>query len=164
MSLERKGRKRRYQRAMSPIGNQFSSFLHDDYDNLRTPRMDVYTCAFSYPSRNSVDGASFENVHAICSQTMQDHNVAVVYAPADDDGRSFSFLISGGYPQVLAARGFILRECPMQVSLSDVGEFESQLTAVIDSLVHPRPPLRNTRLSSTIKCSSSQTADQEKVG
>ncbi|QRV76296.1 cytoplasm protein [Ceratobasidium sp. AG-Ba] len=53
-------------------------------------------------------------VQAVSMDAMQQHGCLVTYTRADD-GRAWNFHLSGTYPQVMAARGHIIRECPVQV-------------------------------------------------
>ena len=45
---------------------------------------------------------------------MSMHGVHVSYSPADQ-GRSWNFQVSGAYPQVMPARGMLLKGTPIQV-------------------------------------------------
>ncbi|KAJ1311074.1 hypothetical protein OPQ81_009578 [Rhizoctonia solani] len=53
-------------------------------------------------------------VQAVSMEAMQQHGCLVTYTRADD-GRAWNFHLSGAYAQVMAARGHIIRECPVQV-------------------------------------------------
>ncbi|KAG9101165.1 hypothetical protein FRC06_003301 [Ceratobasidium sp. 370] len=53
-------------------------------------------------------------VQAVCMDAMQQHGCLVTFTRADD-GRAWNFHLSGAYAQVMAARGHIIRECPVQV-------------------------------------------------
>ena len=46
---------------------------------------------------------------------MQAHGCLVSFTRADR-GKGWNFHLSGGYQQVMAARGMILRDCPVLVS------------------------------------------------
>lgn len=106
--------------------------------------MDVYTVTFVYPrpEQNSQipglylvdgpnDGPSFETVHGLCMTAIAQFQVNVTFwqvqppaqpgAALQDENASatpkaFGFMITGAYASVLAARGFLLRECPVVVS------------------------------------------------
>ncbi|KAG9047268.1 hypothetical protein FS837_002629 [Tulasnella sp. UAMH 9824] len=103
--------------------------------------MDVYTVTFVYPrpEQNSQipglylvdgpnDGPSFETVHGLCMTAIAQFQVNVTFwqvqppaqpgAALQDENASatpkaFGFMITGAYASVLAARGFLLRECPV---------------------------------------------------
>lgn len=85
--------------------------------NIPNTEMDVYTLSFTYPRADAGLEATtaLEAVHALCLQAMANIPCTVNYAPTDD-ARSFQWHLSGGYSNVMAARAFILRECPVAVS------------------------------------------------
>lgn len=60
-----------------------------------------------------------EAVQKLAMMAMQMHGCHVSYFSADQ-GRGWNFHITGAYQQVMAARGMILKECPIQVSLISV--------------------------------------------
>ena len=100
-----------------------SSF--DFTPDLRTPR-DPYSpvppaphTATSLVPPQDFQGngdVSMENVQKVAVAAMQAHGCLVSFTRAER-GRGWNFHLSGGYQQVMAARGMILRECPVAVSI-----------------------------------------------
>lgn len=100
--------------------------------DLRTPR-DNYPPSASpaHPSRSRIPLPSTENtatpylgvsseygvdaVHQVCVEAMATHGCHVSFTRVDE-GRAWNFHITGGYQQVMAARGMILNDCPVQVT------------------------------------------------
>lgn len=102
------------------------------------PRPQINTVPGLFLTDNPNDGPSVEAVHALCVAAMATFPVSINYwqnSGLDDPSlvggagglqqgnagaaasKSFNFLISGAYASVLAARGYILRECPVVVSV-----------------------------------------------
>ncbi|KAG8898869.1 hypothetical protein FRB99_007092 [Tulasnella sp. 403] len=100
--------------------------------------MDVYTLTFTYPrpeqnpppnisvADSPNDSPTIDAIHALCLSTMNSFPVNVNFwqplptggtlgddANGGQHARTFNFMISGAYSPVLAARGFIMRECPL---------------------------------------------------
>ncbi|CUA73887.1 Vigilin 1 [Rhizoctonia solani] len=82
---------------------------------LRTPQ-NAYSPVRRAVRQNSSHVAEIapDAVQAVCMDAMQQHGCLVTYTRADD-GRAWNFHLSGAYAQVMAARGHIVRECPVQV-------------------------------------------------
>lgn len=59
--------------------------------------------------------ADAEAVQSLAMVAMTLHGCHVSYAVADG-GKGWNFLVSGAYNQVMAARGMLLKDCPIQVS------------------------------------------------
>ncbi|KAF8707724.1 K homology RNA-binding domain, partial [Rhizoctonia solani] len=84
-----------------------------------TPELRTPQTAYS-PVRRPVRASSHvaeimpDAVQAVCIDAMQQHGCLVTYTRADD-ARAWNFHLSGAYAQVMAARGHIIRECPVQV-------------------------------------------------
>lgn len=89
--------------------------------------MDIYSTSFTHPRRtrhihpefqNSLppDPAPPEDVDKLAIHAMSIHNLHISYLPADHAHRASNFYISGPYQQVMAARGMLLKDCPVQVS------------------------------------------------
>ncbi|KAH7883897.1 cytoplasmic protein [Phlebopus sp. FC_14] len=64
----------------------------------------------SHPTPNQADNETVEKLAMLASST---YNVHVSYLLADS-GRAWNFYVSGAYQQVMAARGLLLKECPVQ--------------------------------------------------
>ena len=58
-----------------------------------------------------------EAVQKVVVAAMQAHGCLISFTRAER-GRGWNFHLSGGYQQVMAARGMILRECPVVVRLN----------------------------------------------
>ena len=99
------------------------------------PRPQINTVPGLYLTDGPNDGPSIDTVHALCVGAMAAYPVSINYwqqpgIGVDDPvvggngtggggqpaARSFNFIITGAYASVLAARGYILRECPVVVS------------------------------------------------
>ncbi|KAG1828705.1 cytoplasmic protein [Suillus variegatus] len=87
--------------------------------------MDIYSTSFTHPRRtrhihpefqNSLppDPAPPEDVDKLAIHAMSIHNLHISYLPADHAHRASNFYISGPYQQVMAARGMLLKDCPVQ--------------------------------------------------
>lgn len=72
--------------------------------------------------------SDYDAVQKLVMMIRAVHSVQVTFASVDQ-GRAWNFQISGAYPQVMAARGMVLKECPIQVSTLDVHGRPSHLTA-----------------------------------
>ncbi|TCD70046.1 hypothetical protein EIP91_005027 [Steccherinum ochraceum] len=57
--------------------------------------------------------SDYEAVQKLVMMAMAVHGVHVTFASVDQ-GRAWNFQISGAYPQVMSARGMVLKECPIQ--------------------------------------------------
>ena len=55
------------------------------------------------------------------------HSVHISFTPADQ-GRAWNLQVSGTYPQVMSARGMLLKGCPVQVRLSVVAAVSAPLS------------------------------------
>ncbi|KAG8846356.1 hypothetical protein FRB96_002026 [Tulasnella sp. 330] len=115
--------------------------------------MDLYTLSFTYPrSELGVEGGTtVEAVHALCVQTMATVPSSVTYAQADD-GRSFHWHVSGGYSNVMAARAFILRECPVATRSS----IPVPRSEILD-ISNPNAPTLNVKVRSGLDDIASST-------
>ena len=58
----------------------------------------------------------YDALQKLAMMAMSIHGVHISFTPADQ-GRAWNFQISGAYPQVMLARGMVLKGCPVQVSL-----------------------------------------------
>lgn len=58
--------------------------------------------------------ADTEAVQMVVMKAMQDHACHITFSRFEH-AKCWNFYISGPYQQVMAARGTILRECPIQV-------------------------------------------------
>lgn len=67
-----------------------------------------------HQSTPSTTDAVWDSLHRLSLQAMTTHPGSVVTFTRTDDGKGFNFNISGPYHQVLAVRGLILRESPIQ--------------------------------------------------
>lgn len=87
--------------------------------------MDTYSTSFTYPRRIRhihsdfpsplpPDPAAPEDVDKLAIHAMSIHNVHISYLPADHGHRGWNFYVSGPYQQVMAARGMVLKDCPVQ--------------------------------------------------
>ncbi|KAG8984249.1 hypothetical protein FRB94_000336 [Tulasnella sp. JGI-2019a] len=115
--------------------------------------MDVYTLSFTYP-RSDVGvegGTTVEAVHSLCVQTMASVPCSVSYIQADD-ARSFHWHVSGGYSNVMAARAFILRECPV-VTRSSIPVPRSEIL----DLSNPNAPALNAHVRTALDDIASST-------
>lgn len=65
--------------------------------------------------QGTVSPADYDAVQKLVMMAMAVHGVNVHFVSVDQ-GRAWNFQISGAYPQVMTARGMILKECPIQVS------------------------------------------------
>ncbi|KAK2462095.1 hypothetical protein APHAL10511_006558 [Amanita phalloides] len=113
------------------------------------PIMDVYTSSFTYPRRsrhthpNPFSSPSHQHpphdvalpadadaIQKIAMMAMSLHGCHVSFLLADH-ARAWNFYISGAYQQVMATRGLILKECPIQhraaikVARSEILDFPS---------------------------------------
>ncbi|OSD06003.1 cytoplasmic protein [Trametes coccinea BRFM310] len=57
--------------------------------------------------------SDYDALQKLAMMAMSMHGVHVSFTPADQ-GRAWNFQISGAYPQVMLARGMILKGCPVQ--------------------------------------------------
>ncbi|OJA09120.1 hypothetical protein AZE42_02563 [Rhizopogon vesiculosus] len=92
--------------------------------------MDIYSTSFTHPRRTrhlhsdfphshpppQPDPAAPEDVEKLALLAMTIHGVQVSYLPADQ--RGWNFYVSGAYQQVMAARGMLLKDSPVQVPLN----------------------------------------------
>ena len=69
-----------------------------------------------------------EAMHRLCVDAMAAHQCLVSFTPVEapvgaqgQQGRMFNFHLSGGYQQVMSARGSLLRENPFKVRLAQIG-------------------------------------------
>ncbi|KAG0697160.1 cytoplasmic protein [Suillus ampliporus] len=90
--------------------------------------MDIYSTSFTHPRRSRhlhtdfphshpplpPDPGAPEDVEKLALLAMSIHNVHVSYLPADHGQRGWNFYVSGAYQQVMAARGMLLKDCPVQ--------------------------------------------------
>ncbi|OAX39007.1 cytoplasmic protein [Rhizopogon vinicolor AM-OR11-026] len=88
--------------------------------------MDIYSTSFTHPRRTrhlhsdfphshpppQPDPAAPEDVEKLALLAMTIHGVQVSYLPADQ--RGWNFYVSGAYQQVMAARGMLLKDSPVQ--------------------------------------------------
>lgn len=113
-----------YPRSLHISYSPTSSF--DFTPDLRTPR-DPYSpvppaahaAATLVPPPQDFQGngdVSMEAVQKVAVAAMQAHGCLVSFTRAER-GRGWNFHLSGGYQQVMAARGMILRDCPVAVSI-----------------------------------------------
>ncbi|CCM02197.1 uncharacterized protein FIBRA_04277 [Fibroporia radiculosa] len=86
-------------------------------DSLR--RVDSYSQLQQYAHNNNlsdpqgtVSPPDYDAVQRLVVMAMGRHGVHISFTPADQ-GRSWSFQISGAYQQVMLAKGLILTECPV---------------------------------------------------
>jgi hypothetical protein len=70
------------------------------------------TPATTDPARAAAD----EAIQKLALMVMSMHGCHVSFQPVDQ-GKSWNFLITGAYQQVMFSRGLILKECPVQASL-----------------------------------------------
>jgi hypothetical protein len=78
---------------------------------LRGPSSDSYT-----QSPNTfADPAASDAIQKLALMAMSLHGCHVTYFVADQN-RGWNFHITGAYQQVMATRGMILKECPIQVN------------------------------------------------
>jgi hypothetical protein len=73
----------------------------------------------SYPhlqqtQTNAADPAASDAIQKLALMAMSLHGCHVTYFVADQN-RGWNFHITGAYQQVMATRGMILKECPIQV-------------------------------------------------
>ncbi|KAH8100546.1 cytoplasmic protein [Cristinia sonorae] len=64
-------------------------------------------------AQGTASPSDYEAVQKLVMMAMAVHGVHVTFASVDQ-GRAWNFQISGAYPQVMAARGMVLKECPIQ--------------------------------------------------
>lgn len=87
--------------------------------------MDIYSTSFTHPRRTRhlhtdfpnplpPDPGAPEDVEKLALLAMSLHSVHVSYLPADHGQRGWNFYVSGAYQQVMAARGMLLKDCPVQ--------------------------------------------------
>ncbi|KAJ8588193.1 cytoplasmic protein [Rhizopogon salebrosus TDB-379] len=90
--------------------------------------MDIYSTSFTHPRRTRhlhsdfphshppppPDPAAPEDVEKLALLAMTLHNVQLSYLPADHGQRGWNFYVSGAYQQVMAARGMLLKDSPVQ--------------------------------------------------
>jgi hypothetical protein len=124
-----------YPHTLQRISSHISSLLF----------MEVYTTSFTYPRRsrhihpapssidfpvqelrnesyphlqqtptNLTDPAASDAIQKLALMAMSLHGCHVTYFVADQN-RGWNFHITGAYQQVMATRGMILKECPIQV-------------------------------------------------
>ncbi|KAG8962957.1 hypothetical protein FRC03_003574 [Tulasnella sp. 419] len=80
--------------------------------------MDVVSLSFVYPRGQDTDAGSHDAVAAVALQAMSLHPSCMVAASPSEDGRGYAFLVTGPQTHALAAKGLILRDCPVQTRLS----------------------------------------------
>ncbi|KAI0359181.1 cytoplasmic protein [Trametes cingulata] len=73
-----------------------------------------------HPSQNGLadpqgtaSPTDYDALQKLAMMAMSIHGVHISFTPADQ-GRAWNFQISGAYPQVMLARGMILKGCPVQ--------------------------------------------------
>lgn len=100
------------------------------------PRSNELRRASSYSAiqqSNGLDphgGASpsdYEALQKLGMMAMSLHGIHISFTPADQ-GRAWSFQVSGAYPQVMSARGMLLKGCPVQVCSFVAASMSSLLT------------------------------------
>jgi len=64
-------------------------------------------------SQGTASPSDYDAVQKLAMMAMGLHGVHISFSAADQ-GRAWSFQISGAYQQVMLARGLILKECPIQ--------------------------------------------------
>ncbi|KZW02016.1 hypothetical protein EXIGLDRAFT_637795 [Exidia glandulosa HHB12029] len=89
--------------------------------------MDLYTTAFSFPRAPHQPSATdrhislsengVEEVTRVVNEAKQAHACSITWSKADH-GKGLIFYLSGGYQNVMGARGHILRECPVQTRVT----------------------------------------------
>jgi len=78
---------------------------------------------FSSQSISDVSvAADADAVQKLVMMAMSLHGCHVSYYPVGQ-GRGWNFHITGAYQQVMAARGLILKECPIQVNFALLRKF-----------------------------------------
>ena len=65
---------------------------------------------------SDASGPDGDAVQKLAVLAMQMHGCHVYISGTGDQGRSWNFHLTGAYQQVMAARGMMLKECPIQVS------------------------------------------------
>lgn len=69
----------------------------------------------------------YDALQKLAMMAMSIHAVHVSFTPADQ-GRAWNFQISGAYPQVMLAKGMVLKGCPVQVRPSNDATRRRSLT------------------------------------
>lgn len=64
--------------------------------------------------QGSASPADYDTLQKLTMMAMSMHGVHISYSPADQ-GRAWNFQVSGAYPQVMPARGMLLKGSPIQV-------------------------------------------------
>jgi len=113
-----------YPRRTRPIHSPSSS-LDFQADGLKTSSslIDPFPAAHQLqrPDQNvsdvSVGAGDADAVQKLAMMAMSLHGCHVSYYMVDQ-GRGWNFHITGAYQQVMVTRGLILKECPIQVSIS----------------------------------------------
>ena len=80
---------------------------------LRSSSNDPYPHLQQTPT-NAADPAASDAIQKLTLMAMSLHGCHVTYFVADQN-RGWNFHITGAYQQVMATRGMILKECPIQV-------------------------------------------------
>lgn len=78
-------------------------------------------------SQGTASSSDFDAVQKLAVMVMTIHGVHVAFASADQ-GRAWTFQISGVYQQVMLARGMVIKECPIQVPVSITFPFVQLVT------------------------------------
>ncbi len=71
--------------------------------------------AFNVPQDTSAAVADAETLQKVVLSASQANTCVISFAKSSQ-GKGWNFYVSGVYQQVMAARGMVLRECPIQVS------------------------------------------------
>lgn len=79
-------------------------------------------------------GPDSDAVQKLAGLAMQMHGCHVYISGTGDQGRSWNFHLTGAYQQVMAARGMMLKECPIQVRFLPV----TVPLPLLGSLIPPR--------------------------
>lgn len=90
--------------------------------------------------------ADADAVQKLAVMAMSLHGCHVSYYPVGQ-GRGWNFHITGAYQQVMAARGLILKECPIQVKFAVLQILTRYLLRFIASFVHQGDAVRDPRLT-----------------
>ncbi|KAI0768502.1 cytoplasmic protein [Trametes elegans] len=68
----------------------------------------------------------YDSLQKLAMMAMSIHAVHISFTPADQ-GRAWNFQISGTYPQVMLARGMILKGCPVQQNRASIKVARSEI-------------------------------------
>lgn len=71
------------------------------------------------PDQGTASQADYDALQKLSMMAMSIHSVHISFSPADQ-GRSWNFQVSGTYPQVMPARGMLLKGAPIQVRISSL--------------------------------------------